>query len=84
MERDNGKQILEKNLFHGTQKNVVEAICRTNFDWRLCGSHGTMYGQGKGKANKKFFCLCKICFQICNIFLTNSKCFITYKRMFFS
>lgn len=49
MERDNGKTVLEKSLFHGTHQNVVEAICRTNFDWRLCGVHGTMYGQGKNK-----------------------------------
>ncbi|ESO10764.1 hypothetical protein HELRODRAFT_167262 [Helobdella robusta] len=46
MERDLARPVNEKNLFHGTSKEAVEAICRTNFDWRLCGSHGTMYGQG--------------------------------------
>lgn len=47
MERDSSRPVVEKNLFHGTRKNVVDAICRYNFDWRLCGTHGTMYGHGK-------------------------------------
>jgi len=48
MQRDNvsGEPVNEKFLFHGTSKNAVDAICANNFDWRLCGSHGTVYGQG--------------------------------------
>lgn len=39
--------INEKRLFHGTHRDVIEAICREGFDWRLCGKHGVVYGQGK-------------------------------------
>jgi len=48
MQRDNanGDPVIEKFLFHGTSKNAVDAICANNFDWRVCGSHGTVYGQG--------------------------------------
>jgi len=49
MQRDNignGELLNEKFLFHGTSKHAVDAICANNFDWRLCGSHGTIYGQG--------------------------------------
>jgi len=48
MQRDsvNGEPVNEKFLFHGTSRNTVEAICANNFDWRVCGSHGTVYGQG--------------------------------------
>ncbi|XP_060605686.1 uncharacterized protein LOC132758164, partial [Ruditapes philippinarum] len=38
--------INEKRLFHGTHSDVIEAICKEGFDWRLCGKHGTVYGQG--------------------------------------
>ncbi|KAI0241416.1 hypothetical protein LSAT2_027767 [Lamellibrachia satsuma] len=47
MMRINGVDgLLETYLFHGTSKTVVEAICKNNFDWRLCGRHGTAYGKG--------------------------------------
>ncbi|XP_050180095.1 protein mono-ADP-ribosyltransferase PARP12-like [Myiozetetes cayanensis] len=36
----------ERLLFHGTNPSHVSAICEQNFDWRLCGTHGTMYGKG--------------------------------------
>ncbi|XP_053719548.1 protein mono-ADP-ribosyltransferase PARP12 [Synchiropus splendidus] len=36
----------EKRLFHGTNSEHVDAICLHNFDWRICGTHGTAYGQG--------------------------------------
>ena len=38
--------INERLLYHGSDANVVDAICAQNFDWRLSGKHGTMYGQG--------------------------------------
>ena len=36
----------EKQLFHGTSPDVVDAICKQNFDWRVCGKKGTKYGKG--------------------------------------
>lgn len=36
----------EMRLFHGTNPEVVEAICKQNFDWRVNGKNGTVYGQG--------------------------------------
>ena len=36
----------EKQLFHGTTSDTVEAICRQNFDWRVCGKNGTVFGKG--------------------------------------
>ena len=36
----------ETRLFHGTCRDVVEAICKQNFDWRECGKNGTVYGKG--------------------------------------
>lgn len=36
----------EKMLFHGTGHSNIQAICTYNFDWRLTGSHGDVYGKG--------------------------------------
>ncbi|KAI8504728.1 Poly (ADP-ribose) polymerase [Branchiostoma belcheri] len=37
----------ERQLFHGTRPEAVDAICLQNFDWRLSGtSTGATYGQG--------------------------------------
>ncbi|XP_053356518.1 protein mono-ADP-ribosyltransferase TIPARP [Clarias gariepinus] len=36
----------ERHLFHGTSQDVVEGICKHNFDPRVCGKHATMFGQG--------------------------------------
>ncbi|XP_078232347.1 protein mono-ADP-ribosyltransferase PARP12 isoform X2 [Pogona vitticeps] len=41
-----GKDVDERQLFHGTSKSHVDAICQQNFDWRICGVHGTAYGKG--------------------------------------
>ncbi|KAJ0015571.1 hypothetical protein NQD34_009191 [Periophthalmus magnuspinnatus] len=47
MKNNNGrKPVLEKKLFHGTDPKYVDAICATNFDWRVCGLNGTSFGQG--------------------------------------
>ncbi|KAM9578258.1 protein mono-ADP-ribosyltransferase PARP12-like isoform 3-T3 [Guaruba guarouba] len=47
MKRENGgKEVNEKLLFHGTKTSFVESICTHNFDWRICGSNGTVYGKG--------------------------------------
>lgn len=41
-----GKTVDERFLFHGTSKKYIDAICQQNFDWRICGLHGTVYGKG--------------------------------------
>ncbi|XP_072256471.1 protein mono-ADP-ribosyltransferase PARP11 isoform X2 [Pyxicephalus adspersus] len=38
--------IAEEMLFHGTNNEFVSAICIHNFDWRINGMHGTVYGKG--------------------------------------
>ncbi|XP_069099092.1 protein mono-ADP-ribosyltransferase TIPARP-like isoform X5 [Pleurodeles waltl] len=43
---DAEKTSLERHLFHGTTRDVVEQICQQNFDPRLSGVHGTSYGKG--------------------------------------
>ncbi|XP_023671068.2 protein mono-ADP-ribosyltransferase PARP12-like [Paramormyrops kingsleyae] len=40
------KYSVERLLFHGTDSKHVDAICKQNFDWRICGTHGTAYGKG--------------------------------------
>ncbi|XP_013367119.1 PREDICTED: poly [ADP-ribose] polymerase 11 isoform X4 [Chinchilla lanigera] len=39
-------QINEQMLFHGTSSEYVEAICIHNFDWRINGIHGALFGKG--------------------------------------
>ncbi|XP_073892234.1 protein mono-ADP-ribosyltransferase PARP12 isoform X2 [Macaca fascicularis] len=47
MQKQNGgKAVDERQLFHGTSAIFVDAICQQNFDWRVCGVHGTSYGKG--------------------------------------
>ncbi|XP_067110956.1 protein mono-ADP-ribosyltransferase PARP12-like isoform X2 [Osmerus mordax] len=47
MKKSNGgKNPTEKKLFHGTDSKYIDAICHSNFDWRICGTHGTAYGKG--------------------------------------
>ncbi|XP_063073843.1 protein mono-ADP-ribosyltransferase PARP12-like [Engraulis encrasicolus] len=41
-----GKDVDERLLFHGTNCQYVDAICRDNIDWRMCGKNGTRYGKG--------------------------------------
>ncbi|KAG1932541.1 protein mono-ADP-ribosyltransferase PARP12 [Pimephales promelas] len=41
-----GRDVCEKQLFHGTDRKHVDAISLNNFDWRICGTHGTAYGKG--------------------------------------
>lgn len=47
--RNAGKAVAEKLLFHGTSKQYVDAICQQNFDWRVCGLNGTVYGKGNSQ-----------------------------------
>ncbi|NWI13324.1 PAR12 polymerase, partial [Crypturellus soui] len=44
--RSPGQEVDERFLFHGTSKSRLTAICEQNFDWRICGAHGTTYGKG--------------------------------------
>ncbi|KAL1275251.1 hypothetical protein QQF64_034874 [Cirrhinus molitorella] len=47
MKKNNGgRDVAEKQLFHGTDSKHLDAICLNNFDWRICGTHGTAYGKG--------------------------------------
>ncbi|XP_071407187.1 protein mono-ADP-ribosyltransferase PARP12-like [Pithys albifrons albifrons] len=47
MQKSNGgKAADERFLFHGTKKKDIDAICQQNFDWRICGLNGTVYGKG--------------------------------------
>ncbi|XP_012623451.1 protein mono-ADP-ribosyltransferase PARP12 [Microcebus murinus] len=47
MQKQNGGKVVdERQLFHGTSASFVDAICQQNFDWRVCGLHGTSYGKG--------------------------------------
>ncbi|XP_062860334.1 protein mono-ADP-ribosyltransferase PARP12-like [Trichomycterus rosablanca] len=45
-ERNGGRDVNERLLFHGTSESLIDAICDQNFDWRICGKHGTLYGKG--------------------------------------
>ncbi|XP_012730277.2 protein mono-ADP-ribosyltransferase TIPARP [Fundulus heteroclitus] len=45
----------ERHLFHGTSADVVEGICKHNFDPRVCGKHATMFGQGSYFARRAFY-----------------------------
>ena len=44
--RQSASTVNEMRLFHGTSPDVVDAICKHNFDWRVCGKSGTKYGEG--------------------------------------
>ncbi|XP_070611353.1 protein mono-ADP-ribosyltransferase PARP12-like [Erythrolamprus reginae] len=46
MKKKGGQKIDERLLFHGTNPSSLKAICTDNFDWRLCGTNGTVYGKG--------------------------------------
>ncbi|XP_068133449.1 zinc finger CCCH-type antiviral protein 1-like [Hyperolius riggenbachi] len=41
-----GQNVVERQLFHGTIFANTDGICKDNFDWRICGTNGTVYGQG--------------------------------------
>ncbi|OWF36366.1 uncharacterized protein LOC110441771 [Mizuhopecten yessoensis] len=43
---NDGLDIQENSLFHGTTSSVLDAICKKGFDWRVCGKNATVYGQG--------------------------------------
>lgn len=45
-DNNGGRDVTEKQLFHGTDSKYMDAICRENFDWRICGTHGTAFGKG--------------------------------------
>eukprot|EP00079_Xenopus_tropicalis_P015501 XP_004913263.1 PREDICTED: TCDD-inducible poly [ADP-ribose] polymerase-like [Xenopus tropicalis] len=46
MRQSGDERLLERHLFHGTDPGSVEAICRQNFDPRVSGKNGAVYGQG--------------------------------------
>ncbi|EPQ14411.1 Poly [ADP-ribose] polymerase 11 [Myotis brandtii] len=83
-------QINEQMLFHGTSSEFVEAICIHNFDWRINGIHGALFGKGtyfaRDAAYSSRFCKDDIkhgnTFQIHGVSLQNRHLFRTYKSMF--
>ncbi|XP_056443600.1 uncharacterized protein LOC130380432 [Gadus chalcogrammus] len=44
--RNGGHSVVERKLFHGTDSKFIDPICCSNFDWRICGTHGTILGKG--------------------------------------
>ncbi|XP_041832933.1 protein mono-ADP-ribosyltransferase PARP11 [Melanotaenia boesemani] len=40
------KEIQERRLFHGTDIKNVDSICKYNFDLRLAGQNGNVFGKG--------------------------------------
>uniref|UniRef100_S4RQT0 Poly [ADP-ribose] polymerase n=1 Tax=Petromyzon marinus TaxID=7757 RepID=S4RQT0_PETMA len=44
--KNDGVEVEERKLFHGTRPKHVVPICQQNIDWRLRGAHGTAYGEG--------------------------------------
>ncbi|XP_056621656.1 protein mono-ADP-ribosyltransferase PARP12-like isoform X2 [Triplophysa dalaica] len=44
--RNKGKEVAQRQLFHGTNEDLIDPICDQNFDWRVCGHNGTLYGKG--------------------------------------
>lgn len=54
MKKNEGKTVNQLYLFHGTDESLVEPICEQNFDWRMCGVHGTVYGKGMVEQFQQF------------------------------
>ncbi|XP_063093783.1 protein mono-ADP-ribosyltransferase PARP11 isoform X8 [Cavia porcellus] len=83
-------QINEQMLFHGTSSEFVEAICIHNFDWRINGIHGALFGKGtyfaRDAAYSSRFCKDDIkhgnTFQIHGVSLPQRHLFRAYKSMF--
>ena len=47
------ENVNEQRLFHGTDGNAIESICKNNFDLRNSGrAVGTRFGHGKAIVNK--------------------------------
>ncbi|CAL1535107.1 unnamed protein product, partial [Lymnaea stagnalis] len=46
VQENDGMDVAEIKLFHGTHRSTLEAIARKGFDWRLSGKHGTVFGCG--------------------------------------
>lgn len=74
MKKSGGKVVNQQYLFHGTDKSLVEAICEQNFDWRMCGVHGTAYGKGTAGHHPQHKCL--------SVFTLLSKQWSTKLRVF--
>ncbi|KAL1772726.1 poly [ADP-ribose] polymerase 11 isoform X3 [Sigmodon hispidus] len=83
-------QINEQMLFHGTSSEFVEAICIHNFDWRINGVPGAVFGKGtyfaRDAAYSSRFCKDDIkhgnTFQILRVSVQQRHLFRTYKSMF--
>lgn len=71
MTKQNKKTPKELDLFHGTKKDSIKAICKQGFDCRISGTRtGAMYGKGTYFAvdakvasqysDSKFLYFCKV------------------------
>ncbi|KAJ8320143.1 hypothetical protein KUTeg_001730 [Tegillarca granosa] len=74
--KKDGSNENEKTLFHGTDSfNTCKGICTNNFDFRLSGKNGTVYGEGayfakeakysnsytgNGESDKRYMFLAKV------------------------
>ncbi|XP_054845437.1 protein mono-ADP-ribosyltransferase PARP12-like isoform X2 [Eublepharis macularius] len=65
--KSGGKRVDERLLFHGTSASHLHDICGQNFDWRICGTHGTLYGKGsyfaKDASYSHGYCQLDTCFK---------------------
>ncbi|XP_033880679.3 protein mono-ADP-ribosyltransferase TIPARP-like [Acipenser ruthenus] len=43
---ENKECTIERHLFHGTTTDAVDRICKNNFDPRVSGKNGSVYGRG--------------------------------------
>lgn len=63
VKKNEGKVVNQQYLFHGTERSLIEAICEQNFDWRMCGVHGTALGKGTACImiyKPQIMCLCVV------------------------
>ncbi|KAM4712364.1 protein mono-ADP-ribosyltransferase PARP11-like [Anableps anableps] len=47
--------IQERRLFHGTDTENIASICKYNFDLRIAGQHGALFGKGIYFTSRAFY-----------------------------
>uniref|UniRef100_A0A3Q3XAI2 Uncharacterized protein n=1 Tax=Mola mola TaxID=94237 RepID=A0A3Q3XAI2_MOLML len=52
MKKNDGKTVNQQYLFHGTDESLIEAISEQNFDWRVCGVHGSYFARDASTSNR--------------------------------
>lgn len=74
MKKNEGKTVNQLYLFHGTDESLIEAICEQNFDWRICGTHGTVYGKGTAQQFHQCFSANETCVEFGSRVITTYLC----------